>query len=88
MVFSSLLFLFRFMPIAFLLYYTVPKKLKNLTLLILSLFFYAWGEPKYIWIMVVSILVDYTCGQGIKHLGNRTVWRRFFLIASVCSSPK
>ena len=58
MIFSSLLFLFRFMPAAFLLYYLTPNKLKNLTLLILSLFFYAWGEPKYIWIMAVSILVD------------------------------
>lgn len=84
MVFSSLLFLFRFMPAAFLLYYISPKRIKNLTLLILSLFFYAWGEPKYIWIMVVSILVDYTCGQGIKRLGSRTVWRRLFLMVSVC----
>jgi alginate O-acetyltransferase complex protein AlgI len=84
LVFSSLLFLFRFMPAAFLLYYISPKRIKNLTLLILSLFFYAWGEPKYIWIMVVSILVDYTCGQGIKRLGSRTVWRRLFLMVSVC----
>ena len=84
MVFSSLLFLFRFMPAAFLLYYISPKRIKNFTLLILSLFFYAWGEPKYIWIMVVSILVDYTCGQGIKRLGSRTAWRRLFLMASVC----
>ena len=72
------------MPAAFLLYYISPKRIKNLTLLILSLFFYAWGEPKYIWIMVVSILVDYTCGQGIKRLGSRTVWRRLFLMVSVC----
>ena len=83
MVFSSLLFLFRFMPAAFLICYITPKKLKNLALLILSLFFYAWGEPKYIWIMIVSILVDYTCGQGIKHLGGRKSWRRVFLLASV-----
>ena len=71
------------MPAAFLICYITPKKLKNLALLILSLFFYAWGEPKYIWIMIVSILVDYTCGQGIKHLGGRKSWRRVFLLASV-----
>lgn len=79
MVFSSLLFLFRFLPVAMLLYYLVPQKLKNLTLLILSLFFYAWGEPKYIWIMIVSILVDYTAGQGIRLAKDNVARRRFFL---------
>ncbi len=86
MIFSSLLFLFRFMPAAFLLYYLTPNKLKNLTLLILSLFFYAWGEPKYIWIMVVSILVDYSCSQGIKRLGHRKGFKNLFLGISVAAN--
>ena len=83
MVFSSLLFLFRFLPAALLLYYLSPKKLRNLTLLVISLFFYAWGEPRYIWIMIVSILTDYGCGQGIKRLGAKKGWKRFFLGVSL-----
>ena len=71
MVFSSILFLFRFLPIAFLLYYLVPKKLKNFTLLVLSLVFYCWGEIRYFPIMVASIVVDYVASNGIeKHRGN------------------
>ncbi len=84
MVFSSILFLFRFMPIAFLIYYLCPKKLKNLTLLILSLFFYSWGEPKYFPIMLISILVDYTAGQGIKRFKEQKNIKRLFLLLSVC----
>ncbi len=83
MVFSSILFLFRFFPIAFLLYYLVPKKLKNLTLLILSLFFYGWGEVRYLPIMFASMIIDYCCGQGIKRLGKTPGKKRLFLILSV-----
>lgn len=67
MVFSSILFLFRFMPIAFSIYYLCPKKLKNFSLLILSLIFYSWGELKYFPIMIFSILLDYSMGQIIEH---------------------
>lgn len=84
MVFSSILFLFRFMPIAFLIYYLTPKKLKNFSIFILSLVFYSWGEPKYFPIMIASILVDYIAGQGIKrNRGNKKVCRAF-LIISMC----
>lgn len=62
MVFSSLLFLFRFLPAVLLVYYIVPQRLQNLVLLIFSLGFYAWGEPVYIILMLVSILVSYTGG--------------------------
>ena len=65
MVFSSLIFLFRFMPIFFLLYFILPMKYKNLCLLIFSLLFYSWGEPKYIILMIASILVDYCISQRI-----------------------
>ena len=47
MVFSSIMFIFRFLPIMFIIYYLTPNKFKNLSLLILSLVFYSWGEPKY-----------------------------------------
>ncbi|MGL4740363.1 MAG: MBOAT family O-acyltransferase [Sarcina sp.] len=66
MVFSSILFIFRFLPIAIILYFIVPKKFRNFTILILSLFFYSWGEPKYFGIMIVSIILDYLVGRGME----------------------
>lgn len=63
MVFSSLLFLFRFLPVVLLLYYIAPKKIRNLVLFIASLLFYAWGEPIYILIMFFSTIVDYSHGR-------------------------
>jgi len=86
MVFSSILFLFRFLPIAFLIYYLCPAKLKNLSLLIMSLFFYSWGEPRYFPIMLFSIVLDYTCGQGIKRFKDNPKLKRFFLILSMCGN--
>lgn len=59
MVFSSLIFIFRFLPISLFIYFITPNKFKNLSLLLLSLIFYSWSEPKYIFIMVISIFVDY-----------------------------
>ena len=52
MVFSSVIFLFRFFPFFFLLYYLVPKRMKNIILFFGSLFFYAWGEPVYVMLML------------------------------------
>jgi alginate O-acetyltransferase complex protein AlgI len=66
MVFSSLIFLFRFLPIALLLLFFTPKKYQNLLLFILSLIFYAWGEVRYIFIMFFSVILDYFSSQGIK----------------------
>lgn len=63
MVFSSLLFLFRFLPLTLLAYYIAPKKLRNLVLFIASLIFYAWGEPVYVVLILFSTLVDYTTGR-------------------------
>lgn len=62
MVFSSLIFLFRYLPIVIILYYISPAKLRNAVLFFASLLFYAWGEPVYIVIMLFSTLVDYTHG--------------------------
>ncbi len=67
MVFSSLLFLFRFLPVVLLIYYVVPAKLRNLVLLLVSLVFYAWGEPVYVFLMILSILVSYTGGLLVDH---------------------
>ena len=62
MVFSSLLFLFLFLPAVLTLYYCSPRRIRNLILFVTSLFFYAWGEPVYIVIMLVSTLTDYFFG--------------------------
>lgn len=62
MVFSSLLFLYVFLPIVIILYFISPKVLKNTILLIASLLFYAWGEPKYVVLMLISIFINYVFG--------------------------
>ena len=71
MIFSSLLFLFWFMPIFFVIYYLVPMRAKNLVLLIGSMVFYGWGEPKYLILLVISILVNYFAGLLIQRLRGR-----------------
>ena len=62
MVFSSLEFLFVFLPVALLVYFCVPHKVRNLVLLLFSLFFYGWGEPVYVFLMIFTILIDYLGG--------------------------
>lgn len=72
MVFSSFVFLLVFLPVVLILYYVCPAKGRNLVLLLASLLFYAWGEPKYVCIMLFSTLFDYTNGRLIarwKELG-------------------
>lgn len=63
MVFSSTIFLCVYLPLVLLGYYICPKKGRNLFLLIVSLVFYAWGEPKYVFLMIFSILVNYIFGR-------------------------
>lgn len=86
MVFSSLLFLFRFMPIAFAAYYLTPRRFKNLTLLIASLVFYSWGEVRYFPIMLSIILVNYFAGLGIEKYRDKTSLRRAILTGSIIFS--
>ncbi|MBQ8510602.1 MAG: MBOAT family protein [Clostridia bacterium] len=79
MVFSSLLFLFRYLPVVLLLYFLCPKKLRNLLLFVVSLIFYAWGEPVYVVLMLFSTAVDYTHGLMVDHFkraGNLPAARR------------
>ncbi|MBR1457465.1 MAG: MBOAT family protein, partial [Oscillospiraceae bacterium] len=66
MVFSSNVFLFFFLPLTLALYYAVPRKGRNLVLLLVSLVFYAWGEPAYTALMVFTILLNYVCGAAIS----------------------
>lgn len=77
MVFSSILFLFIYLPLSLAIYYITPRKFRNFALLLLNLVFYGWGEPVYILIMIFSILVDYTHGLLIeKHRDNDKFARR------------
>ena len=66
MVFSSLYFLFLYLPVVLFLYYITPLKWRNPLLLAANLIFYAWGEPVYILIMFVSIAIDYTHGMLVE----------------------
>ncbi|PGK51248.1 membrane-bound O-acyltransferase family protein [Priestia megaterium] len=66
MVFSNLVFLYAFFPIVLILYFCSPRFLKNSVLLVASLFFYAWGEPTYVFLMLFSILINYGYGIWIE----------------------
>ena len=81
MVFSSIVFLYIFLPIMLLIYFIVPKKLKNAVMILASLIFFAWGEIKYIFIMLILAVMDFWCGNGInKNEGNRKKQRMYLLI--------
>lgn len=82
LVFSSITFLFYFLPLVLIFYFLSPYKLKNLTLLICSLIFYSYGEPKYIFIMIFSCIVDYIHALIIDR--NRgTIKAKLALISSI-----
>ena len=66
MLFSSIPFLYFFLPCVLVLYFAVPKCLKNGVLMLVSLFFYAWGEPKYVFLMAATILIGYATGILIE----------------------
>jgi len=83
MVFSSLSFLYYFLPLLLVLYFTVPNRsVKNWILICFSLFFYGWGEPIWITLMIFSSIVDYTCGQ-IIHRNFTNKWRYVGLLTSL-----
>lgn len=84
MVFSSLLFLFRFLPLVLLVYYMAPRKLRNLVLFLSSLVFYAWGEPVYVVLILFSSLVDYVAGRATAHLKKKGMQGRA-VFAVFCS---
>ena len=75
MLFSSNTFLFGFLPAVVVLYYLCPRRCRNVLLLVASLIFYGWGEPKYVLLMLVSILLNYFCGlaAGKRQTQQRSV---------------
>ena len=66
MLFSSIIFLFYFLPVTLFIYYLVPGKFKNPVLLIASIFFYSWGEPIYVVLMIFSAVFNYFMAIDIK----------------------
>ena len=80
MVFSSLTFLFVFLPIVLLIYYISPRPLKNFVILLFSLIFYAWGEPKFIFLIILSILINYIGALQIVKNSSDTEKRKFIFI--------
>ena len=85
MLFSSIPFLYYFLPAVMLLYFIAPKKLKNTVILLSSLFFYAWGEPRYVILMVISITIGYILGLLIEKFRGKTA-SKLFLAFSVLFS--
>ena len=83
MVFSSLIFLYFYLPVVLIVYYISPAKMKNIILLVSGLFFYAWGEPVYVLVMLFSTALDYTMGRLIHHFDAFPKKRTVFLILSV-----
>ena len=82
MLFSSIPFLYYFLPAVLLVYFLVPARLRNAVLLISSLIFYGWGEPKYVILMIATIAAFYLCGLAIGRAESRTV-RKVWLTVSV-----
>ncbi|NEZ47275.1 MBOAT family protein [Clostridium niameyense] len=67
MVFSSIIFIATFLPISLILYYITPKVMRNLILLLISLIFYAWGEPVYVLLMIFTTIFNFITGRIIGH---------------------
>ena len=82
MIFSSIPFFYCFLPAVVLVYFLVPRKLKNAALLLFSLAFYAWGEPKYVLLMIATIALFYFCGLAIGK-AQEPKWKKVWLWVSV-----
>ena len=83
MVFSSLTFLFGYLPLTLALYFLTPLRRRNFVLLLASLFFYGWGEPVYVGVMFLSIFIDYTHGLLVERFRQRDRLARWFVGQSV-----
>ena len=86
MVFSTIIFLFRFLPITLALYYLAPPKLKNTVLFVCSLVFYCWGEVKFFPVMLALIAINYGAGLGMEVFDKRPALRRAFLLLALVGS--
>ena len=83
MVFSSSIFLVYFLPIFLIIYYISPKKAKNFVLLFSSIFFYSWGAPKFIFVIIATTFLDFHLVKWMDNSANETK-RKLLLIISIC----
>jgi len=83
MIFSSITFIYYFLPVLLLVYFLVPKKYKNIVLLIFSLIFYFLGEPIYILILILSGVLNYYFGGKISKSNNKKMWLVIAVIFNV-----
>ena len=81
MLFSSIPFLYYFLPSVLMLYFIAPKKLKNTVLMLSSLVFYGWGEPKYVILMIASIVIGYFSGILIEAFSQKKASKLFLGIS-------
>jgi len=82
MVFSSLTFLYAYLPIVLIVYYIVPSHWRNLVLFAVSLFFYGWGEPVYVLLMIFSIIFNFLFGRKIAQYrdSNRALAKQYLVL--------
>lgn len=85
MVFSTMIFLWCFMPIVFVLNGVIPKRFKNILLLLASLLFYAWGEPVYICLLLFVVVMNYIVGLAIKKYSNKKKQLIILIGAILCN---
>ena len=82
MVFSNAVFLFAFLPITLLGYYLLRGKIRNYWLLLVSIVFYGWNKPEFLWILIVSIIANYLGALAVERAKNPT-GKRWLLAATV-----
>ena len=82
MLFSSIPFLYYFLPTVLVLYFLAPRQLKNAVLLLSSLVFYGWGEPKLLFLMVITIVAFYLCGLAAGRASNPG-WKKAWMVLAV-----
>ena len=81
MLFSSSVFLFIFLPVVLICYFLLEKKFKNVFLLAASIFFYAYGEPRVVIIMICMIIVSYICSSGVRYyIYKNKIYAKMFVI--------
>ena len=83
MLFSSIPFLYFFLPCVLVLYFAVPRCLKNAVLMLVSLFFYAWGEPKYVLLMAATIGIGYVTGLLIEKFKGKALSKVFLGVSVI-----
>lgn len=84
MIFSRLFFLYLFFPICFLCYFATKKNAyRNTVLIVFSLLFYAWGEPSFLWLLVLSALVNYLFGRLLERFRDKGAGKLFLALALI-----